>query len=383
MPREANSKSTDIENKSMESSTMYKLISENARDLILIASEDLIIEYVNKESLYKLGGYSVDEVLGKRALNFIHIDDAKNALIKFYKTFNTEGRGTIEARIKHKDGHFVHVEISGSLFHNEKGVSKALLITRDITDRKNAEKDILEENKKLLELSQIKNELIATTSHELKTPLNSIYAASQFLLSNLKDQIGEDALKFVEMIHRGGQKLKLLIENLLDTSKIESENISLHLQRENILELTTNCINDIKYWADKRNINIVVDHPKQMHVLVDRIKIEQVITNLLSNAIKFTLPKGEIHVRIYEEDHWVNISVKDDGIGLTKKEIKNLFKKFGKIDHFGNGFDVESDGTGLGLFISKEIVELHSGEIFVESKGRNKGSNFTIRLPIL
>ena len=373
----------EIEQKLIESSTKYKLISENASDLILVASEDLIIEYVNKAPLYKLGGYSVDEVLGKRALNFIHIDDAKNALIKFFNAFNREGHGTIEARIKHKHGHLVYVEIHGSLFHNEKGEPKALLITRDITDRKNAEKLILEENKKLLGLSQIKSELIATTSHELKTPLNSIYAASQLLLSNFKDQIGEEALKFVEMIHRGGQKLKFLIENLLDTSKIESEKMLLHLQQENIVELTTNSINDIKYWADNRNINIVVDHPKQMYVLVDRIKIEQVITNILSNAIKFTLPKGEIHVRIYEEDQWVNISVKDNGIGLTRKEIKSLFRKFGKIDHFGKDFEVESEGTGLGLFISKEIVELHSGEILVESKGRNKGSIFNIRLPIL
>lgn len=373
----------EIERKLIESSTKYKLISENASDLILVTSENLIIEYVNKKPLHKLGGYSVDDVLGKRALNFIHIDDAKNALIKIFNAFNREGHGTIEARIKHKDGHSVNVEIHGSLFHNEKGEPKALLITRDITDRKNAEKLILEENKKLLELSQIKSELITTTSHELKTPLNSIYAASQFLLSNLKEQIGEDALKFVEMIHRGGQKLKLLIENLLDTSNIESEKMRLHLKEENIVEITTDSIKDIKYWADERKIKIVVEHPNEMHVLLDRIKIEQVITNLLSNAIKFTLPKGEIRVTVYEEDLWVIISIRDNGIGLTKKEIKSLFKKFGKIECFGKGFDVESEGTGLGLYISKEIVELHSGEILVESKGRNRGSTFTIKLPKL
>lgn len=372
-----------IEQKLKESATKYKLISENANDLILIVSESLNIEYVNKDPLLKLSGYSVEEILGKRASDFIHFDDAKNALIQISEEFNKEGRGTIEARMVHKNGHSVNVEINGSLFHNDKGEPKALLITRDITERKNAEKLILEENKKLLELSQIKSELITTTSHELKTPLNSIFAASQFLLSNLKDQIGEDALKFVEMVYRGGQKLKILIENLLDISKIESEKLSLHLHEENIVEVTNSSINDIKYWANERNINIKVDHPKELNVLVDRIKIEQVITNLLSNAIKYTPPKGEIHVHVYEEELWVNISIKDNGIGLLKKEIKNLFKKFGKIERFGKDLDVESDGTGLGLFISKEIIELHSGEILVESKGRNKGSTFIIRLPKL
>ncbi|MFX0028112.1 MAG: PAS domain S-box protein [Candidatus Hermodarchaeota archaeon] len=364
-----------------ESVTKYKLISENANDLILIVSEDLNIEFANKEPLLKISGYSVEEVINKRALNFIHFDDAKNALVQFYEAFNKKGSGSIEARIIHKDGHFVNVEINGSLFQNEKGERKALLITRDITERKNAEKIILEDNKKLLELSQIKSELITTTSHELKVPLNSIFAASQYLLSNLKDEIGEESIKFVEMIHRGSQKLKILIENLLDTSKIESEKFSLHLQENNIVEVTNNIINDIKYWADERNINIVVDHPSELKVLVDRIKIEQVIINLLSNAIKYTLPGGEIHVKIYEEDQWVRISIKDNGIGLTKKEIKGLFKKFGKIERYGKDFEVESEGTGLGLYISKEIVELHEGKILVDSKGQNQGSTFIILLP--
>lgn len=377
------SEKKQAELKIIEAATKYKLISENASDLILIVSENLIIEYVNEEPLFQLSGYSVEEVIGKRALNFIHFDDAKKALKQISESFEQKGRGTIEARIIHKEGHLVDVEIKGSLFHNEKGEPKALLITRDITERKKAEKLILEENKKLLEISQIKSELITTTSHELKTPLNSIFAASQILLSNFRDEIGEESLKFIEMIHRGGQKLKILIENLLDTSKIEAEKFNLNLQEENIVELTINSINDVKNWADRRNINILADHPKELIVLVDRIKIEQVLTNLLSNAIKYTPPFGKIHVKINKEENWNRISIQDSGIGLSKKELKNLFKKFGKIDRFGENPNIESYGSGLGLYISKEIIDLHSGEICVESEGRNMGSTFIIRLPKL
>lgn len=366
-----------------ETATKYKLISENANDLILIVSEDLIIEYVNKEPLLSLTGYTFEEVVGKRALDYIHFDDVSNALKQFSDGFSKEGRGTIEARLIHKKGREINVEINGSLFHNEKNNPMALLITRDITDRKNAEKLILEENQKLLELSRIKSDLITTTSHELKTPLNSIYSASQFLLTTLKDQIGKEALKFVEMVHRGGQKLKLLIENLLDMSKIESKKLNLDLKEENIVEIVKNSIKDLQYWAERRNLKIITDHPEVMKGLLDSIKFEQVITNLLSNAIRYTPPKGEIHVKIFEEDNLLQISISDNGIGLSKRDLKNLFKKFGKIERSGKEFDIERDGTGLGLYISKEIVDQHNGEIHAESKGRNKGTTFTIKLPKL
>jgi PAS domain S-box-containing protein len=364
-----------------ESATKYRLISENANDLIMIVSENLNIQYVNENPLFKLTGYTVEEVIGKRALDYIHFDDVRNAVIHFTKAFKNEGQGTIEARLIHKKGYYISVEINGSLFYNEKNEPMALLITRDITDRKNAEKLILEENQKLLELSQIKSELITTTSHELRTPLNSIYSASQFLLTTFKAQIGEEALKFVEMIHRGGQKLKLLIENLLDISKIESKKLSLHLTEENIAEIVKNSIRDIQYWAENRNLSIISEYPEVVKALIDPIKFEQVITNLLSNAIKYTPPKGEIHVKISEEGNLINIFISDNGIGLTRKDLKNIFKKFGKIERFGKELDIESDGTGLGLYISKEIIEQHNGEIYAESKGRNKGSIFIIKLP--
>jgi len=114
---------------------------------------------------------------------------------------------------------------------------------------------------------------------------------------------------------------------------------------------------------------------------LDRIRIEQVIINLLSNAIKFTPSYGNIYINSNISDQWVEISIKDTGIGLTKEEKGTLFQKFGKIHRDSDGIEGEFGGSGLGLYISKEIVELHNGKIFVKSKGRNKGSTFTIKLP--
>ncbi|MFX0165149.1 MAG: PAS domain S-box protein [Candidatus Hodarchaeota archaeon] len=369
-----------IEKELKHSEEMHSLIAENANDLILIFNDKFQFEYANRKPLLNLLGYTVEEVIGKNGIEFVHPDD-REKVIKPYKDGFEQDEGSVEARIKHKLGHYILIESNGKMFIDKEGKQKVLTISRDITERKNAERLIIDENKKLLEINQIKSELLTTTSHELKTPLNSVAAASQFLLNNLKGQIGEDALKFVEMIHRGGQKLKILIENLLDASNIEANKLNLHLQNENIVNIIGECIGDLQYWADKRDISIDYEHPKELNVLIDRIKIEQVITNLLSNAIKYTPPKGKIHIILDENDPWVKISIEDNGIGLTKKEMKSLFQKFGQIERYGKGVDVESEGSGLGLYISKEIVELHDGKILVESGGRNKGSTFIVKLP--
>ncbi|MEE9376691.1 MAG: PAS domain-containing sensor histidine kinase [Candidatus Lokiarchaeia archaeon] len=369
------------EQKIKESETKYRLISENANDLILILKQNLNIEYVNENPLLTLTGNSIDEVIGKRALNYIHLDDAKKVLNIFSEAFNKEGHGTIEVRIKHKMGHFVYVEINVSLFHNKKGEPRALLITRDITERKKVENNKLEEYKKLEESSQIKSESIMIASHELKTPLSSVYFASQILLKNFKEQLGEEVLNFLEIIYRGSQKLKQLIENMLDASSLESNELNLNLDEENLVEIINDCISDLKHWADKRNLNIKTDLIEQFILEVDRIRIEQVICNLLSNAIKYTPPNGNIQISLNDREKYIEISIKDTGIGLTKKEKEKLFQKFGKIERFRKQLDIDTEGTGLGLYISKEIVELHKGKIIVKSQGRNKGSTFIIRLP--
>jgi len=289
--------------------------------------------------------------------------------------------GSIEARVKHKLGHYLTTETNGKTFIDKDGKQKFLVISRDITERKKAEKIILKEYKKLEELSQIKSELIMQASHEFKTPLSSIYAASQFLLSNFKEEFSEKPLGFIEMIYRGSQKLRQLIENLLDVSRVESGNLNLSLQEENLVEIINDCYTDLKYWADEKKINIEMKLPKELIIEIDRIRIEQVIINLLSNAIKFTPPEGNIYINLNVNDQWVDLSIRDTGIGLSKKEIKLLFQKFGKIKRVSNGLDVDLGGSGLGLYISKEIVDLHNGRILVDSQGRNKGSTFTIRLP--
>ena len=133
--------------------------------------------------------------------------------------------------------------------------------------------------------------------------------------------------------------------------------------------------------SKNRNLSIQTDLPNELYLEVDKLRINQVFTNILSNAIKNTPPNGKIDVISIDDGSFVDFAIKDTGVGLTEKEKKQIFKKFGKIERYGQQMDVEIGGTGLGLYISKEIVGLHGGQIFVESEGRDKGSIFTIRLP--
>ncbi|MCK4285100.1 MAG: PAS domain-containing sensor histidine kinase [Candidatus Lokiarchaeota archaeon] len=486
----------------------YKLILDNANDLITIINEKFIHEYLNEKTYFELLGYSEEDIIGRTPLVPLHPDDQKKA-IKILKDGFKYGKGHNEMRVRHKDGHYLWLENKGTTFIDIDGQKKAFIISRDITERKNTErqlkeseelfrtiaeqssmgilivqddqikyvndtflkifeysyeeitswskddlvklihpedlpilreqreqrrsgnlnikpyssyrvvtksgiekwidqfsKDILykgkdaelatiidisekketerlivEENKKLLELSQIRRDLISRVSHELKTPLSSIYAASQFLLQEFREQLEGSPIKFIEMIHKSGQKLKQLIEDLLDMSIVESGKLKLGLQNEDLGELIKECMNDIEYRANVRKIRVRFDHLNPIFLEIDKLRIEQVIINLLSNSIKFTPTGGAIYIELTEDDKWIEISIRDTGVGLTKKEQKMLFQKFGKIERKGKKFDIDSEGSGLGLYISKEIVELHKGMILVDSKGRNKGATFIIKLP--
>lgn len=363
-----------------QSEEKYKLILENANDLITIISENLEHEYINQQAYFNLLGYSKEDIIGKTPLIPIHPDDQKKAL-KTLKDGFKHGEGQNEMRVRHKKGHYIWMEHRGKTFVDTNGKRKAIIISRDITARKKAESFMHEENKKLMEINHFTSELIMRTSHELKVPLSSIFAATQLLLSLTKDQIGKEALEFVDVIQRGGQRLKYLIENLLDLSRVESGKLKLNKQKENVIEILKDCISDISYWADSRSINIRENFPSELYLSIDRSKFEQIFVNLLSNAIKYTPFKGKIYINLTEDAEWIDISIKDTGIGLTKTEQKLLFQKFGNIERSGKGYDIEMVGLGLGLFISQELIELHNGKIIVESQGRNKGATFTIKLP--
>ncbi len=195
---------------------------------------------------------------------------------------------------------------------------------------------------------------------------------------------------FIELSSKSGKNVEMTIEQmtkilLADTNKKETRlelgRFQLNKKMENATEIIRDCISNIAYLANKRNIILNVDLPETFNIELDKVRFEEVVINLLSNAIKNTPPIGVIQISLSKQNGFMVLSVKDSGVGLTRSERGKIFKKFGKIERYGKGLDIIPEGVGLGLFISKEIVENHGGKIFVESKGRNKGANFIVKLP--
>lgn len=258
-----------------------------------------------------------------------------------------------------------------------KGIVKYI---RDVTEKKEAEDLIIKENTKLQELNQMKIDLINRVSHELKTPLNAIFGSIQLLLKDLEKDSDKDQYKLGKLIYKGGKRLKQIVFDLVESSKFELNSIKLKKKEEDLNAILKNCIEELIILANKRKIFISADLGEVKYLYVDRTRIEQVIINIISNAINNTQPGGRIFVKLNDNRVYLDISIKDTGIGITDEEKDKLFTKFGKIERYGKGLDVDIDGWGLGLYISKEIVLLHGGEIIVKSEGRNKGAEFIIRL---
>ncbi|MFW9881771.1 MAG: PAS domain S-box protein, partial [Candidatus Thorarchaeota archaeon] len=337
------------------------------------------LTFVNP-SFLKMWGYSNEnEVLGKNSSSFWVSEEKANKALS-HSRYNHSWRGELVGR--KKNGTLFDILLSASLVRDNNDVPICIMSTFiNITERKRAEQLIIEENRKLKELSEMKRDIITRVSHELKTPLTSIHGASYYLLKYHRDDIIEEVLEYLEIIHRGGLRLKSLVEDLIDVSRLESGKLKLKKIEVNITEIIKEILKDLNYFASYRNLIIKLDIPDEVIVKIDKIRIGQVISNILSNAIKNTPPYGEISIIINDDPNRVSIHIKDTGVGITQEEKSLLFKKFGKIERYGKGMEVDTEGSGLGLFISKEIIDLHNGEISFESDGRNKGTKFTITIP--
>lgn len=244
----------------------------------------------------------------------------------------------------------------------------------DITERKQVEV-------KLREVNNLKTEFLRRASHELKTPLISIKGFSELILSLHEDQLEPSINDKLREINSGCERLQNIINNLLKTSKLESPELRPSKHREDLSFLINFCVLELESMAERRKQSIKLDIHNQLYAYVEKEEIHDVLSNLLSNAIKYTPPMGKIEIKTESNEDFVVVSVRDNGIGFTDEQKKLIFQQFGKIERYGQGLDLEIDGTGLGLFISKRIVESHGGKIWMESEGENMGSTFYFSLP--
>ncbi|KKL21809.1 hypothetical protein LCGC14_2441740, partial [marine sediment metagenome] len=245
----------------------------------------------------------------------------------------------------------------------------------DITERKQVEH-------KLKEINELKSEFLRRASHELKTPLISIKGFSDLILAVHSQQLSPEIRSKLNEINLGCERLQNIINNLLKTSRLESPELTPKTQREDLSFLLKFCVHELKSIAEARNQQIDLDIHDGQYACFEKEEIHDVISNLLTNAIKYTPPNGRIKLKTEITGNFVTISVEDNGIGFSEADKAKIFQQFGKIERYGQGLDLGIDGTGLGLYISKRIVESHGGEIWMESEGKNNGSTFYFTVPI-
>ena len=228
-------------------------------------------------------------------------------------------------------------------------------------------------------VSLIKDEFLATLSHELRTPLNAVLGWSEILLGRAKE--GDASRRGLETIARNARAQARLIEDLLDMNRIVSGKIRLDLQRIDLVQVVASAIESARPAAESKGIRIrsVLD-PAAGHALADPNRLQQVVWNLLTNAVKFSTKKSVIEVTLARVDSHLEITVRDQGIGIPAEFLPHVFERFRQADasttrQFG--------GLGLGLSIVKQLVELHGGTVRAESQGKDKGASFFVQLPIL
>ncbi|MHA1149712.1 MAG: PAS domain S-box protein [Promethearchaeota archaeon] len=238
-----------------------------------------------------------------------------------------------------------------------------------------------QQNKALNEINKVKTDLLTRTSHELKTPLIAIRGFTDLLINLHEKNLDQQTNSILNEIREGSKRLEKIINSLLTTSKIEQGYLELKLEKTNINVLIQQCVKDLDGLLKLRNQTVILDLHQEIIINIDKLRIYEVLTNLLMNAIKYSEKNSIIIIKLKGSDEEIVISIKDEGIGFTEEEKNNIFTPFGKIERYGQGLDIETEGSGLGLYISKEIIELHKGKIWVKSKGRSKGSKFFISIP--
>ncbi|MDO9288503.1 MAG: diguanylate cyclase, partial [Thermodesulfovibrionales bacterium] len=394
-----------------KTTSYFKSVLDDSEDMIATTDTDgRVVEF--SKGGERILGYTKDEIIGKRA-SALYVDaDERNKIIEVLKT-----KGAVhnyETVLLRKDGRTVDISLTISQLRDRTGnVIGTVGVSKDITVERQLRRQLEEKNRELSELNErleekvlertkelnkinrdlrsaneIKARFIANMSHELRTPLHSIIGFSEVLLDKTFGDLNEKQQRHVTNILTSGRHLLHLVNNVLDLAKIEAGKVELSYETFPLKGMIDEVITVIKFLADKKLIEIETDISHEIaDFTADRVKFKQILYNLLSNAIKFTPESGKIGIRAeklinidllpwaIKGQEFLKLSVWDTGIGIRPDDKEKIFEEFEQLDASRS-----TEGTGLGLSLSRRLVEMHGGYIDVEST-YGKGSVFNVCLP--
>ncbi|MDP3150686.1 MAG: PAS domain S-box protein [Ignavibacteria bacterium] len=328
-----------------------------------------------------LTGYGIDSLIGNQQISFnslIHPDDKENVVSRINDCVVKNQPYQTEYRLITKRGEEKWVLDKGfgvTSTNPDENYLEGFII--DITQRIWAEEAIKKYSEELQELNNSKDKFFSIIAHDLKSPFQGLLGCSNFLLNEFDSLDNEDKLKLARDINGASNNLYKLIENLLHWSRMQRSNIEFQAERINLFDEVNYVFKILERSASNKNIQLINEADKSLHINADLNMLNSVFQNLISNAIKFTPEGGDITVSSVKRGDFVEVSIADSGVGIKPEDISKLFR----IDsHFSTKGTNNEEGTGLGLILCKEMIEKHQCKIWVESE-YGKGANFKFTIP--
>ncbi len=352
--------------------TFYKSAVEDGSDIIFIVDFEGRILYHNN-SVRETLGYRSKSLIGKNFFDYILPESREGFTLKFKQSHRKAYSEKIEFQFLCKDRSYRFLEFNAINLKYKEGLQGLMLDCRDITQRKN---DAAE----LVRLQKAKQQFLANISHEIRTPINGIAGLANLLHQDLQS---EDLTSYLSAIQHSAENLKVIINDILDLSAIESGKLKFEKIAFNLHDLLPPLINTFTYQAKEKKLNLSYALDEKLNTILvgDPVRLNQILINLISNSVKFT-NAGSIQVICTADLQqrgtcWVRIEVIDTGVGIAEEKIDTIFESFSQADA---SVTRRYGGTGLGLTIVKQLVELQEGKISVDSK-LHRGSTFRVMLP--
>ena len=349
---------------------------EQSPATVVVTDINGAIEYVNPK-FTSITGYTPQEAQGQNPRILKSGELSPDAYKKLWDTITTGKEWRGEFHNKRKDGSLFWEAASIGPIMDEKGkIINYLAVKEDITQRKETEQELVKAQEKLVNVMKVKDEFLAVTSHDLKSPFGIVKTSMSLLLdeSNVPDQVKEYAQMSLRQANRGIK----LITDLLDIKKLEDGNVKLELKKFKVSTLVQGVLDDLKINFEQNNISVDFINDREYEITADYARLGQVLNNLLDNALKYTSKNGKIKIMVSEKDGLLRIGVQNFGQSIPADQLSVIFEKY---EQSGSMAD-RKKGHGIGLSIVKMICALHGGKSWAESQeGKNPSVTFYFEIP--
>lgn len=356
-----------------ESEERFRTMADNAPVLIWISGTDKACTYFNERWL-EFTGRSMEQEVGGGWAEGVHPDDVDRCIQVYTMAFDRREQFTMEYRLRRHDGVYRWMLDRGVPRFLPDGTFVGYIGSCvDITDRKLAEQKLIHSKEQAEEMTILKSAFLTNMTHEIRTPLTVILGFTSILRQGAR----KEYQRFVNLIERSGRRLLLMLDSVLDLAQLEAGTLVVEPTRQNIADITHGVVATLVSIAQDKNLTLEFEEPKAApYAIVDAAVLARVLNNLLDNAIKFT-DEGGVRVWLEEDERYVIIQIEDTGIGIDERFLPHVFDAFSQES---TGIERTHQGSGLGLTVSKQLLDLLGGKLTLRST-KGEGSLVTVRLP--